>query len=215
MHHGVYIGKEAAKETRILILGESHHNKNNEGEGEPASYTTSSVVEAYLTEEETGKTHRFFHKIAQSFGIDTTKVEEKRFWDKIYFGNYIDVVCGVRDNAAPQLIKDKGKRKQYNEELFKFVNENEIDIVCCFSRLVYQNLPAKSSFENSGITIGVPDIGGKRDYIQKFIYQPGVRNNCDIALNKPLMVYGFRHPSARCGFCSEHYNWYLQKEIQL
>lgn len=109
----------------------------------------------------------------------------------------------------------KGKRKQYNEELFKFVNENEIDIVCCFSRLVYQNLPAKSSFENSGITIGVPDIGGKRDYIQKFIYQPGVRNNCDIALNKPLMVYGFRHPSARCGFCSEHYNWYLQKEIQL
>ena len=216
MHYGVYIGKAAEKETRILILGESHHNKNNEGQGEPASYTTSSVVETYLAEENTCRGHRFFHKIAQSFGMDTTKAEEKeRFWDKIYFGNYIDVVCGVKDSAAKKIIEDKENRKRYNKELIQFVNENKIDIICCFSRLVYNHFPDRASFEDKSIPFEVPKTGGKRDWIEMFIYKPGTRANGDIALDKKLTVYGFRHPSARCGFCPEHYMDYLQKEIQL
>ena len=216
MHDGIYIGKAAAKETRILILGESHHNKNNEGQGEPASYTTSSVVEKYLAEEKTGKTHRFFHKIAQSFGVDTTKADEKeKLWDKIYFGNYIDVVCGVKDSAAKKIIEDKENRKRYNKELFQFVNENKIDIICCFSRLVYDHLPDRTPFEDKSISFEVPKTGGKKDWIEKFIYQPGIRANGDIALNKKLIVYSLRHPSATCGFCPEHYKDCLQKEIQL
>lgn len=214
MHHGVYIGKAAAKETRILILGESHHNI--EGQGKPAFYTTSSVVETYLAEDKTEKAHRFFHKIAQAFGVDTTKSDEKeKFWDKIYFGNYIDVVCGVKDSAAKKIIKDKEKRKKYNKELFQFVNENKIDIICCFSRLVYNHLPNRASFENKSIPFEVPKTGGKRDWIEKFIYKPGTRANGDIALDKKLTVYSLRHPSAACGFCPEHYKDYLQKEIRL
>src|SRR5699024_9123671 len=101
MHHGIYQGCDAPKQAkRILILGESHHDKD-EKIGEPAHYKTKSIVEAYLKEEKKERTHCFFHKIACSFGIDTTKAEEKKnFWDKVYFGNYIDVVCGVGDTAA-------------------------------------------------------------------------------------------------------------------
>ena len=213
MHHGAYVGKSATKETRILILGESHHNKNNEGQGEPALYKTSSVVESYLTEEITSKTHRFFHKIAQSFGIDTNKADEKKeFWDKIYFGNYIDVVCGVKDGVAKEILKQN--REKYNKELFQFINKNKIDIICCFSRLVCDQLPKRVSF-NDESTIKVSKPSERSDYIKKLIYKPGVLANSDIVLNKKLIVYGFRHPSSGWGFYPEHYKEYLQKEIHL
>ena len=66
-----------------------------------------------------------------------------------------------------------------------------------------------------GFPFEVSEPGGKRDWIEKLIYKPGTRANGDIALDKTLTVYGFRHPSARCGFCPEHYKDYLQKEIRL
>lgn len=214
MHHGVYIGEAAAGNTRILILGESHHNGKNDEAGKPASYTTNSVIETYLSDEKTPRNLQIFHKIARSFGVDTTKAEEKKaFWDKIYFGNYIDVLCGVKNNAAKKLVADREKRKKCNQELFQFVNKNKIDIICCFSRLVYNNLPARTPFEDKATFINVPKTGGRRDWIEKFIYKPGTRANGDIALEKHLVVYSFRHPSARCGFCPEHYQDYLQKEI--
>ncbi len=215
MHHGIYTGKSAEKqEKKILILGESHHNKNSEGVGKPASYTTRCVVEEYLNEKTTGKTHRFFHKIVQSFGVDTTKAEEKViFWDKVYFGNYIDVVCGVKDNAAKAVIKQN--KNMYNSELIEFINKNGIDIICCFSRLVYKNLPAKASFENKEITIEVPYVGKRRDYIKKFVYLPGERKDGTTSLKKPLTVYGLRHPSSGCGYNPANYSDYLQKEIKL
>ena len=65
------------------------------------------------------------------------------------------------------------------------------------------------------LSFEVSEPGGKRDWIEKLIYKPGTRANGDIALDKTLTVYGFRHPSARCGFCPEHYKDYLQKEIRL
>ena len=76
MHHGIYKGIAADKSAkRILILGESHHGKDEE-KGIPALYTTQEVVETYLSEKVTKRNLEIFHKIAQSFGVDTTKEEE-------------------------------------------------------------------------------------------------------------------------------------------
>lgn len=70
-------------------------------------------------------------------------------------------------------------------------------------------------YSDERLSFEVSEPGGKRDWVDKFIYKPGTRANGDIALDKTLTVYGFRHPSARCGFCPEHYKDYLQKEIRL
>lgn len=70
-------------------------------------------------------------------------------------------------------------------------------------------------YPDERLSFEVSEPGGKRDWIEKLIYKPGTRANGDIALDKTLTVYGFRHPSAGCGFCPEHYKDYLQKEIRL
>lgn len=72
-----------------------------------------------------------------------------------------------------------------------------------------------AAYSDERLSFEVSKTGGKRDWIEKLIYKPGTRANGDIALDKTLTVYGFRHPSARCGFCPEHYKDYLQKEIRL
>ena len=62
MHHGIYQGCDAPKQAkRILILGESHHDKD-EKIGEPAHYKTKSIVEAYLKEEKKERTYIFILK---------------------------------------------------------------------------------------------------------------------------------------------------------
>lgn len=70
-------------------------------------------------------------------------------------------------------------------------------------------------YPDERLSFEVSEPGGKRDWVEKLIYKPGTRANGDIALDKTLTVYGFRHSSARCGFCPEHYKDYLQKEIRL
>lgn len=82
MYHGAYIGTAAEKQPkRILILGESHHDI-------PPTMTTRQVVDGYLE----GKHVQFFQNIAKSFGIYAERAEEKAlFWDKMFFGNYIDI----------------------------------------------------------------------------------------------------------------------------
>ena len=92
MYLGVWIGKEA-NENGILILGESHY-----GETE----TTRGVIEFYLSENHKGSRDawmRFFDRISKSFGYYEMSEE---FWDKVFYGNYIEMPCGVGDNKADE-----------------------------------------------------------------------------------------------------------------
>ena len=63
-------------------------------------YSTTKVVNDYLTNyntcsgKERDQCYRFFDNIVNAFGINTETNREK-FWEKVYFGNYIDELCGV------------------------------------------------------------------------------------------------------------------------
>lgn len=207
MHLGVFMGNNPPTNCNILILGESHHHT----ESSDLNYTTENIVKDYFRNP-AHPAYRFFDKIAACFGY--VAEEREIFWNKVWFGNYIEEAdCGVKTVRAKKLAEENSKI--YNKSLFEFVNQNEIDILCCFSRLVYAHLPEQTSFEEKSISFAVPKTGGKRDWIDKMIYEPGPRANGDIALDKSLTVYGFRHPSARCGFRSENYKNYLQAELRL
>ena len=188
MHHGIYKGIAADKSAkRILILGESHHGKDEE-KGIPALYTTQEVVETYLSEKVTKRNLEIFHKIAQSFGVDTTKEEEKlKFWDKVYFGNYVDEVCGIGTNDAKYVIEKN--KDTYNQELAEFVNREKIEYIFCFSVLVYKNLPNKYAEEEE-----VVSERKKRVFLRRGTYEPG-----DF-FDHSVTVYGIPHPSAQGGF---------------
>ena len=102
MHKGVFKGEKAKDQpVKILILGESHHINTDSKvttdkiAGVPASYTTASVIHEHL---EKRKIHGFFTKIAKTFGIPET--EEENFWQGVYFGNYIDVLCGIGNSCS-------------------------------------------------------------------------------------------------------------------
>lgn len=101
-----------------------------------------------------------------------------------------------------------------NKELFEFINEHGIDTVFCFSRLVYNNLPDRAPFESGGSRYDVPKLHEKADFIRRFVYLSGERPKGDVSLKKPLTVYDFRHPSARCGFSVENYAPYVKKFVQ-
>ena len=81
--------------------------------------------------------------------------------------------------------------------------------------MVYNNMPGRASFESEGARIATEKLHGKADYISQFIYLPGERPYKDVALKKPLTVYGFRHPSARGGFAPSHYLPFIQEHCQL
>ncbi len=211
MHHGVFHGKTAElKPKRILILGESHHvsNKSDSKDtvaGVPASYTTASVVEEYIIDPNKYNL-QFFNKIVWSFGQSTkTESERREFWSRFYFGNFIDVLCGIKDDRALKQIKEH--RKDYNNALFNFINEHNIDAVICFGRRVFNALPSLSD-DSENVDFDNPSIyvGKTRDYIGIFSYKPNLEHkNVEVKLNKPLQVYGLRHPSARGGFKPENY----------
>lgn len=203
MYRGEFIGKYAKEqEVRILILGESHHwsaddkNKTEEECQKKASaYTTSNVVKNYLEnyDNHIGKdrdcAYRFFDNIVRTFEIDP---EEHRtdFWDRVYFGNYIDTLCGVRDNFAKNLLKIEENRKRYNEQLFLFIRENKIDIVFCFSRRAYNCLPTLENNEKEEL-----DEKSDLQRLNKLTYCSGERKNISESLIKPVIIYGLRHPS--------------------
>lgn len=214
MFKGVYEGKNAKYQSkRILILGESHYDKDGYND-----FTTDSVVQDFYSNP-SEKKYQFFHKIAQCFSINSTDInkEFKCFWSNVYFANYVDELCGIGNSKAKSLIESN--KKEYNNELFKFINKNEIDIVFIFSRIVYNNLPSYS--ENQTINEKQPDldngdlfIGNKRDFISHCIYLKNEpHENTDIELNKDVYIYGLRHPSARCGFNAENYKPYLKNLI--
>lgn len=233
MFKGVFIGDKAMEQERkILILGESHHwDKIDCNEQEISSeaakekrrkkledYTTKEVVKKYLIQYNSDgwqdKCYRFFDRIVKSFGIDPDRRSE--LWDKVFFGNYVEGnLCGVGDNQAKILI-DKN-RDLYNSSLFSFINEHKVDAVFCFSRRVYNALPRFEKEEkavNKTQTIRTGTVGNKNDYLSRCIYLPIARSGEMPALNKELMVYGMRHPSARGGYNSENYSSILSEAIK-
>ena len=143
MHNGEFRGDLAENQkVRVLILGESHYWGEDKKEEDKL---TSKVVETYLKKynsrirSEKDCSYRFFDNIVQAFGIDPENRTD--FWNRVWFGNYIDEPCGVRDSQAAKVLKRSGKRDALNKQLFEFIEENKIDIVFCFSRKVYDKLP--------------------------------------------------------------------------
>ena len=179
MHKGVFIGSEARNQPkRILILGESHYGIQE---------STTAVMERYFREPE-DISYRFFDKIVGTFGY--AKVDREQFWAKVYFGNYIDVSCGVGNRQTRAAIKDN--RVNYNEDLIAFIVKEKIDYAFCFSRLVYNHLP-KLCRENGDDESCI--LEDRTHYLMKCVYYPGQRDDMKQWIDKPLEVYGLKHPS--------------------
>lgn len=204
MFKNVFVGENAKKQSkRILILGESHYKEETEIDG------TESVVKFLAIDGNDSKYKTMFYKnIMQTFGYDITPENRMVFWNKVFCGNYVEKLCGKgKDNTATDYITNN--RKNYNNSLFDFINENEIDLVICFSRLVYNNLPSfvqgeKEEKLNSHQT----------QCLKKCEYLPECDHKwCDIQLKKRLTVYGLRHPSAY--FNPEIYSEILKNEIEI
>lgn len=195
MYDNVFIGENAHKQPkRILILGESHYKEDGEFDG------TASVVK-YFAIDSNGKKKdkKFYHYIMRTFGYEITEESSKEFWNKVYCGNYVCELCDKgKDNPAQELVEKN--KIEYNDSLFNFINEHEIDIVLCFSRLVYNNLPDSARGENAEKL-----FKHRTQYLNKYTYQPDCEHkNCTVELNKPLIVYGFKHPSKYYSYESYH-----------
>ena len=210
MHNGVFEGERAKKQkARILILGESHHVSTDpkvttdKVAGVPASYTTTSVVQEHLDKR---KTHDFLTKIAKTFGAE----EEDAFWQSVYFGNYIDVLCGIGSSLAERQIADN--RKEYNDQLFGFVNEHNISKIFCSSVLAYKNLPdLGDSEESKRETIGMR--GNRRVFLRQCQYKAGTQHKgTSVILQQNLHVYGISHPQAKGGYSPEMYAIVLKND---
>lgn len=208
MYKGVYEGsKVKLLNKQILVLGESHYSNDRN-----CNFTTKNVIENYHKESNKPEYH-FFHKIAQSFNVNTNDIDKEfsEFWDYVYFGNYVPELCGIKDSKAKNFITKN--RKEYNNQLFNFINEYniDIDILFVFSRLTYNNLPSFSrkhikqeKAENADN--GNLKVGKCRDWISHCKYLSNVEHpNVDVILNKDIDVYGMRHPSARGGYRIENY----------
>ncbi len=200
MSPGEWSGNNIYEDKRILLLGESHYS-NEYKVGESVPFETRGVVQDYLSHKKglsTAKWDRFFDKIVASFGYTLDKSDI--FFDKVFFGNYIDEICGIgTGNTAKEVISKR--RTCLNNQLINFVNKQDIDAVVCFSRLVFNNLPWASSDEHKTLRHDLSLTNGKADYVSEFTYIENVEHKyCDILLKKPLIVYGVRHPSARCGY---------------
>lgn len=203
MHKMEFIGKKAPLQPkRVLILGESHHWSSNDKDmteeemrEKAGTYSTTKVVNDYLVNyntcsgQERDKCYRFFDNIVLAFGMNP-KTSRSDFWEQVYFGNYIDELCGVRDQYVNSLLKKQENREKYNEQLFTFILEHKIDIVFCFSRKVYNKLPPLEDFD-----IEIPGVKGDFQRLDKCVYYPGERNYMRDCLDKPVTFYGLHHPS--------------------
>ena len=200
MYDNVFIGENANKQSkRILILGESHYEEDGEING------TDSVVKHLAINGNDTKT-QFYKNIMRTFGYKITKESRKDFWSKVYCGNYVNKPCGKGKNNSAKTFINKN-RIEYNDSLFNFINENEIDIVLCFSRLVYNNLPSFAKGESQNQLTAKSELLKHRYHeLYKFEYQPECEHkHCDVKLKNTLTVYGFKHPSA-CYSHSTYYN---------
>ena len=140
----------------------------------------------------------------RTFGVDPELYRES-CWTNVYFGNYVEKLCGIRDSQAKNAIEDN--RNQYNQSLFSFIIDNGIDYVFCFSRRVYSALPQLAKLDSEN------DVDGDDAHrLERRIYYPGSRENLDINLDKPVTFYGLRHTSQ--GFSYRKYQDRIKKVIQ-
>jgi len=217
LFNGVYVGKEAEKQSKkVLILGESHYHDDINDK----TFSTLGVMDDFK-KNSTDVSYKFFHKIAKSCGIESIDINEEfeLLWDKVYFGNYVEELCGIRTDVAKNFIKSN--RVKYNDNLFSFINENNIDIVLVFSRLVFNNsLPSlskkyKSDEALENLDDGTIKVGKCRDYISHCRYFANAKHRySNIILNKDVDFYGLRHPSAWGGYKTENYIPYLSNIIK-
>lgn len=203
MHKGVFVGAHARNNPKkVLILGESHHwaeedydKTEDERSRKEATYYTYNVLKRYLDnyEHSTGRdrdhNYRFFDNIVKSIGVDP-ETERIKFWNSVYFGNYVEKLCGVGDAKAKKAIRDN--RTEYNSHLIEFINKEHIDYVFCYSYLTYNNLPSCNS--EVGDT-EVPHDSSEKPQIIKCIYKKGDKEFCDVQLDHDIAVYKIRHPS--------------------
>ncbi len=207
MNKGVWCGNHLMQSPKVLILSESHYDGDNYGEN--VLFTTASVVNRYFEQHENWSA--FFGRIAASFGYS---IENARsFYDRVYYGNYVDVICGIGTNHAKNYISFN--RQKLNDDLFRFVNENGIDLIVCFSKLVYDNLPSLNPYytEEQNIKTQIGVLGSRRNFAEYCSYLPGIEHpNCGISLIKTLRVYGVGHPSAQGGFDSDQVNQFFLKQ---
>lgn len=213
MHYGVFKGEKAKDQpVKYLILGESHHVSTDpkvmtdKVAGVPASYTTASVIQEHL---EKRKKHDFLTKIAKTFGAE----DEDTFWPSVYFGNYIDVLCGIGNSVAKNQIEYNDNRIKYNDQLFQFVNEHKIEKIFCFSILAYKSLPSLSDDEESTWD-AVGMRGNRRVFLRQCQYKAGVQHEgTNVILEPNLRVYGISHPQAKGGYSPEMYASVLMNQI--
>lgn len=240
MHPGVFKGEKAEyQKIKVLILGESHHWSNEDwrlAEGETkaqaaekrkvkaANYRTKNVVKNYLLNyaknTDRDKAYCFFDKIVKAFGFNP-ETHREYFWNNVWFGNYIDELCGVGDSQATDLLAEEKNRIRYNDELFEFVANAKIDIIFCFSRRVYNKLPSlekatgeKEEIINVGDFLRTNDGKPKKDYISYCKYLPGSHKHTGKPLERTVEVYGMLHPSGQYGFAPENYAPELKKQIK-
>lgn len=209
MHHGVYKG-ELAAQSRVLILGESHHDDEENASkespiGRPASYSTEWVVKNYL-KHPTRKQYTFFDKIVQTFGCDPEQ-DRASFWEKVHFGNYIYVLCGVKSRFAADFLKKDGERQECNDRLFRYVNEHGISRIYCFSILAYNHLPSLAKHpEEYDLCEVIGNRGKKNVYLRQCFYKANVEHaHTTVTLKQDLEVWGITHPSAPGGYPLELY----------
>ena len=207
MNINPWIGGSLNSNIRVLILGESHYDEEN-NLGANVTFSTSGVVEYYFKKRE--RWAPFFDKIAASFGYDIDNA--RSFYEQVCFGNYVDVVCGVGDNNCARYYINLNRIK-YNSDLFKFVNEYSVDVVVCFSKLVYSNLPKIGSKDEHWDRKTIGKIGNRNNNVDICFYRKDVVHDfCDVKLQNDLKVYGVRHPSARGGFKSEQVYQFMIKQ---
>lgn len=210
MYTGVFKGQNAKK---ILILGESHHY-----ETEATQKTVDGYLDMCRKEGHSEKCHEFFDQIVRAFGKDPA-TDRETFWNNVWFGNYINELCGVGDSQATDLLAKEKNRIRYNDDLFAFVASKEIDIIFCFSRRVYNKLPSfatgeKEEIINVGSFLQTKDGKPKRDYISYCKYLTGFHKYTSKPLERAVEVFGMLHPSGRYGFAPENYAPELKKRIE-
>ena len=93
-----------------------------------------------------------------------------------------------------KLLKKPGKREAINKQLFEFINENEIDVVFCFSRKVYNKLPSLDEDLGDKETKGDENDSHR---LNKCAYCAGAaqRKYVSVSLSRSVTVYGLKHPS--------------------
>lgn len=214
MYQGVWCPKNENLSPKILILGESHYGDVGT-QGQKSTGLTKDVVESFLSGKVKDQWKEFFYKIAISFGYKRDINEIADFYNRVYFGNYVDVLCDVGTaNEAKKYIWDN--RIDYNNELFEFCNKNEIDIIICFSKEVHNALPKLELYgeKNWEKEIGIIGEDKRRNLAMKTRYKKGNRVECKIALKKDLLVYGIRHPSSLGGYKADQVYDFLSSELK-